>query len=102
MKEHSGNGNSEMTLLNKSQTNRLLGYPDEARLLKQMQVDPRQVRTPLAALLAPPGVLIGKYNTTATKDEVAAALHKAGKCCNDPNCRHGASTQRPANSRRKK
>jgi chitin disaccharide deacetylase len=33
MKEQSGNGNSEMTLLNKSQTNRLLGYPDEARLL---------------------------------------------------------------------
>ena len=56
-----------------------------------------------AALLAPPGVLIGKYNSAATKNEVMAALHKAGKCCDDPNCKHnhGTSTQRPANSRSK-
>jgi hypothetical protein len=76
---------------------------DEARFLKQMQVDPRKVRTPVAALLAPPGLLIGKYDGAATKDEVAADLHKAGKCCDDPNCKHNhpTSTQRPANSRRK-
>lgn len=77
--------------------------PNETRFLQQMQVDPRQVRAPLAALLAPPGLLIGKYDASATKDQVAAALHHAGKCCDDPNCKHnhGASTQAPANSRRK-
>lgn len=77
--------------------------PEEARFLKQMQIDPRQLRTSTAALLAPPGVLIGKYDGASTKDEVAAALHKAGKCCDDPNCKHnhGSSTQRPAPARRK-
>lgn len=77
--------------------------PEEARFLQQMQVDPRQVRAPLAALLAPPGLLIGKYDGNATKAQVAAALHHAGKCCDDPNCKHnhGNSTQAPANSRRK-
>jgi hypothetical protein len=77
--------------------------PEEARFLQQMQVDPRQVQSPVAALLAPPGLLIGKYGPTATKAEVAAALHKAGKCCDDPNCKHnhGTTTQQPAKSRRK-
>ncbi|MBS0262411.1 MAG: hypothetical protein JSS02_10715 [Planctomycetes bacterium] len=80
-----------------------IGNPEEARFLKQLQVDSRQFRTSTAALLAPPGVLIGKFNGASTKDEVTAALHKAGKCCDDPNCKHnhGTSTQRPANSRRK-
>lgn len=77
--------------------------PEETRFLQQMQVDPKQVRAPLAALLAPPGLLIGKYDGAAKKDEVIAALHQAGKCCDDPNCKHnhGTSTERPANSRRK-
>jgi hypothetical protein len=77
--------------------------PAESRFLQQMQVDPRQVRAPTAALLAPPGMLIGKYDGSATRDQVAAALHKAGKCCDDPNCKHnhGTSTQAPANTRRK-
>lgn len=77
--------------------------PEETRFLQQMQVDPLKVRSPVAALLAPPGLLIGKYDGTATKDQVAAALHKAGKCCDDVNCKHnhGTSTQPPANSRRK-
>lgn len=77
--------------------------PAEARFVQQMQLDPRQVRSPLAALLAPPGLLIGKYDNSATKEQVATALHHAGKCCDDPNCKHnhGPSTQAPANSRRK-
>jgi hypothetical protein len=77
--------------------------PEEVRFLQQMQIDPRQVRTSIAALLAPPGVLIGKYDASATKAEVTTALHHAGKCCDDPNCKHnhGATTQQPAGSRRK-
>jgi hypothetical protein len=77
--------------------------PQETRFLQQMQVDPRQVRAPLAALLAPPGLLIGKYDSAATKDQVAAALHHAGKCCDDPNCKHNHTnaTQRKTNSRRR-
>jgi hypothetical protein len=61
--------------------------PDEAKFMKQMQLDPNSVATH-TALLAPPGVMVGKFAATATKDEVAAALAKAGKCCDDPNCKH--------------
>ncbi len=62
--------------------------PQETRFLDQMQIDPKQVKATTAVLLAPPGVLIGKFDGTATKDQVAAALHKAGQCCDDPNCKH--------------
>jgi hypothetical protein len=80
-----------------------LNDPEEGRFLQQMQVDPKQVRAPIAALLAPPGVLIGKYDAAAKKDQVVGALHEAGKCCDDPNCKHnhGESSQAPANTRRK-
>lgn len=78
--------------------------PDETRFLSQMQIDPKQVKATTAVLLAPPGVMIGKYDGSATKDQVAAALHKAGKCCDDPNCKHnhGATQQatQPSNTRR--
>jgi hypothetical protein len=39
-------------------------------------------------VLAPPGVLVGKFPASATSDQIGAALHAAGKCCNDPNCKH--------------
>lgn len=80
-----------------------LSDPQEGRFLQQLQIDPRQVRAPVAALLAPPGLLIGKYDAASKKEQVLAALHQAGKCCDDPNCKHnhGASGQAPANSRRK-
>ena len=31
---------------------------------------------------------VGKFGPASTKNEIAAALHQAGKCCNDPNCKH--------------
>ena len=62
--------------------------PAEARLLSQFQVDAKAIRAPLVAFIAPPAVLVGKFPTTATAAELAAALHKAGKCCDDPNCKH--------------
>ncbi len=60
----------------------------EARFLEQMKIDPAQVKGPYAVLIAPPGVLIGHYGAQATPMEIAAAIHKAGKCCDDPNCKH--------------
>lgn len=79
--------------------------PEEVRFLKQMQINPDQTTAVTAVLLAPPGVLIGKFDGTATAAQVAAALHKAGKCCDDPNCKHGHAPARqanqPATSRRK-
>lgn len=61
--------------------------PKEAKFVKQMQLDPAGSATHVV-LIAPPGVLVGKFSANATKDEIAAALAKAGKCCDDPNCKH--------------
>ena len=81
-----------------------LNDPEEARFLSQMQIDAKQIKGVTAVLLAPPGLLIGKYDSLATKEQVAAALHKAGKCCDDPNCKHnhGAAPQatQPSKTRR--
>lgn len=61
--------------------------PVEADFVAEMQIDPRS-QAPVTVLLAPPGVLVGKFAITASGSEMGAALHKAGKCCNDPNCKH--------------
>jgi hypothetical protein len=63
------------------------GDPLEAKLMSQMQIDPRTKLTQ-TVLLAPPGVLVGKFEAAATKDDIAGALAQAGKCCDDPNCKH--------------
>jgi hypothetical protein len=62
--------------------------PSEADFLKQLKIDPRTVKTSTTAFLAPPAVLVGKYGPAATKNQMAGDLHAAGKCCNDPNCKH--------------
>lgn len=66
---------------------------EEARLMQQLKVDAKQVQGPYAALIAPPGVLVGHFTGTSTAEQIAAAIHKAGKCCDDPNCKHATSTQ---------
>lgn len=43
---------------------------------------------PGTVFMAPPGVLVGRFPATATRSELAAALHAAGKCCDDKNCKH--------------
>ena len=77
-----------------------LDDPAEARFYQQMKLDSKQVNGPYAVLIAPPGALIGHYNSQSTADQIAAALHKAGKCCDDVNCKHNqpaqASGSRPA------
>lgn len=65
----------------------------EARLMKQLKVEANQVQGPYAALIAPPGVLVGHFNESSTTEDIAAAIHKAGKCCEDPNCKHASSSQ---------
>jgi len=65
--------------------------PAEADFLQQLKIDPNTLRGSTTAFLAPPAVLVGKFGPTSTKAEIAAALHAAGKCCDDPNCKHKGS-----------
>ena len=67
--------------------------PAEADFLQQLKIDPRTLRGSTTAFLAPPAVLVGKFGPTSTKSEMAAALHAAGKCCDDPNCKHNRKGQ---------
>lgn len=62
--------------------------PAEAKFLKNLQIDPATAKTQTTVFMAPPGVLIGKFTAEATKDQMAEQLHAAGKCCDDPNCKH--------------
>ncbi len=62
--------------------------PAESRFVEQMKVDPSAVAGPYAVLIAPPGVLVGHFGDKSTPQEIAAAIHKAGQCCDDPNCKH--------------
>jgi hypothetical protein len=71
----------------------LASDPEESLFLKQMKLDPSQMPAALAVVIAPPGVLIGKFDDQATAAEIAAAVHKAGKCCDDPNCKHNRQPQ---------
>lgn len=66
----------------------LIDDPNEAKFLSQMKVDPARVNTAIAVVLAPPGVMIGTFDDRSTAGDVAAAVHKAGQCCDDPNCKH--------------
>lgn len=70
-----------------------LDDPAEARFYQQMQVDPNQIAGPHAVLIAPPGVLVGQFNAQASTQEIAAAIHKAGQCCDDPKCKHNHAPQ---------
>lgn len=65
------------------------GEPSEAELLKELKIDVQQPGFATTVFMAPPGVMVGKFGVGVTKDELAVALHKAGKCCDDPNCKHG-------------
>jgi hypothetical protein len=65
-----------------------LNDPAEGRFLKDMEINPAAVKGSIVSVLAPPGVLVGKFAANVTKDQIAAELHAAGKCCDDPNCVH--------------
>jgi hypothetical protein len=62
--------------------------PAEQRFLKDMEFNAASVRESLVVVMAPPAVLVGKFAASATVSDIATKLHAAGKCCNDPNCKH--------------
>jgi hypothetical protein len=68
------------------------GNPAEAELVRQLEAD-SLTKGATTVFLAPPGVLVGKFGPTVTKDQLAVALHKAGQCCDDPNCKHNQASQ---------
>lgn len=61
--------------------------PAETRFVSQMEL-PANSRSTAIVFMAPPGVVVGKYNSLVTKNQMASDLHKAGKCCDDPDCPH--------------
>lgn len=63
----------------------------ESELVAQLEADVA-TKGATTVLLAPPGVLVGKFGPTTTMQQYAAALHKAGQCCDDPNCKHNHSS----------
>ncbi len=69
--------------------------PAEADFVASMDVDPRQ-NSPMTVFLAPPGVMVGKFVPSATKQQMAAKLADAGKCCDDENCKHNQQSTRGA------
>lgn len=69
--------------------------PAEAGFLTSMRVDPRQ-NSPTTVFLAPPGVMVGKFTAVATKQQMAAKLADAGKCCEDENCKHNQQSTKGA------
>jgi hypothetical protein len=71
----------------------VISDPAETRFLKDMELDPAQVSGSTVVVLAPPGMLVGKFPATATAAEIATKLHAAGKCCDDPNCEHNQKGQ---------
>jgi hypothetical protein len=62
--------------------------PAEQRFLTDMEFAPSSVRESSVVVMAPPAALVGKFAAGATMSEIASKLHAAGKCCNDPNCKH--------------
>jgi hypothetical protein len=71
------------------------GDPNESRFLTDMKIDSQSVSDSMLVVMAPPGVLVGKFDAGVAKDQITAQLHAAGKCCNDPNCKHNQKAQSP-------
>lgn len=72
-----------------------MGDSAEAGFLASMQIDPHQ-NEPVTVFLAPPGIMVGKFPPTATKEDLAAKLADAGKCCDDKNCKHNQQSKNGA------
>lgn len=59
----------------------------EAEFLKELKIS----AVGESVLFAPPGVLVGTFGPAATYNDFAAAMKEAGKCCDDPNCKHAGA-----------
>jgi hypothetical protein len=71
----------------------VLNDPAEARFVSDMKIRPEDVSGSMVVVMAPPAALVGKFTASATRDEIVTKLHAAGKCCNDPNCKHNQKTK---------
>jgi hypothetical protein len=60
----------------------------EAPFLAELEIDAAKLRGTAVVFMAPPGAMVGKYDAKVSKDQLATDLHAAGKCCDDPNCKH--------------
>ena len=69
--------------------------PAEAGFLTEMQINLKQ-NAPATVFLAPPGVMVGKFTTAATKQHLAAKLADAGRCCEEENCKHNQQSTKGA------
>lgn len=72
--------------------------PAERDFLDQLEIDADNSADVATVVLAPPGVLVGKFPSTASADDLVAELNAAGKCCDDPNCKHQKSAGRTGTS----
>jgi len=66
----------------------LASDPAEKKFMAQLGIDPQQMKGPVTVFMAPPAVMVGKFTAEATKEQLAQKLSEAGKCCDDPNCKH--------------
>ena len=73
--------------------------PAEAQFLRQLRVRTDQ-RTPVVAVLAPPGVMVGVFGSNVTLDELNKKMAAAGKCCDDKNCKHRQANGQSTPNRR--
>lgn len=58
----------------------------EERFLKQLGM-PINHGSTVIAFMAPPGVMVGKFQQDVAFQTLAEKLAEAGKCCDDPNCK---------------
>lgn len=63
----------------------------EAEFLGGLELNSGNASRSTMALLAPPGGVVERFASTASKADLAAALHASGKCCQDPNCKAARS-----------
>ncbi len=71
--------------------------PAEAAFLTQLKVS-TDTASPVTTFMAPPGVLLGKYDSTVTHTALMTKLVESGKCCDDKNCKHRQSLRTAAGS----
>ncbi len=69
------------------------GDPIESRFFTDVGIDQSKGEVPVLLVLAPPGVLVGKFPANVTRDQIGEKVHAAGQCCNDPNCKHNKKAQ---------
>lgn len=69
------------------------GDPTESRFFTDFKIDKSQGDIPALLVLAPPGVMVGQFPATVTKDQIGEKVHAAGQCCNDANCKHNKKAQ---------